>query len=398
MVFLLLIYNKKKQTYIMNLYYKYNNEIIKMKNSDFVSIENYSVKKMDNALKTSITRKFKLRIEEYIKLEYTIEIKKCAFCDEYSDFKIVYELTPYKKSYMVNIADVIYDKLYCKSKNKNCDGRNLNANSVEFVSKAYSLSKDEALKIKNSRNSSPFYECNYENKEDYRKYQSIRDRFKDNDRYNTFIKNLKYSKTIDYYIEKHGKDNGEKIWYDIQSKKDSMSFKYFLNKNNNDYNKTLLEYNNRIKSVCGNKCIGGFYSKESITLFDKFINELKIEKTNIIYGENEYFLSYFDYELNKYRKFYYDFVDIKNKIIVEYNGLKWHPNKNKMTKEQYNKWVHPFQKDIKLEDLEKKDILKIKIAEEHGFNVIIIWDCDEKINKNYNLNILLEYYKKNKLI
>jgi len=62
-----------------------------------------------------------------------------------------------------------------------------------------------------------------------------------------------------------------------------------------------------------------------------------------------------------------------------------------MTTEEYNNWYHPFNKEIKKEDLEEKDHLKEKIAKSNNYDYIIIWDCDEL---NYSINIVNEYYKK----
>jgi hypothetical protein len=371
-----------------------------MKNSDFKSLDNYSTKKMDNALKTSLKRIFKIDIDDYIKQEYNIEIKNCAFCHEKSVFDIVYDLKPYKESYMIYISDISYDKLYCYSKNKNCDGRKYNPNSIDFVSKVYSLSDEEALKYIHSRNKSPFYECNHDNKEEYRKYQSIKDRFDGDagdgdDRYATFIKNLKYSKTINYYIEKYGKDDGERIWYDIQSKKDSMSFKFFLKKNNNDYKKSLIEYKERLKLANVARGYNCFYSKESFILFNDVVKQINLNVESIIFGENEYFIEYYDELLMKNRKYFYDFTDLKNRIIIEYNGLNWHPNKEKMTSEKYDAWYHPFDKTIDRTSLEKKDIHKKKVAEDNNFDVLILWNTE---TYDYNLNVIYNFYKNKKLI
>jgi hypothetical protein len=176
-----------------------------------------------------------------------------------------------------------------------------------------------------------------------------------------------------------------------------MSFNYILNKNNNDYKKSIIEYKNRVKSVMpANKAfLGGFYSKSSFNFFEKIKNELNLNDKDIIYGKNEFFLEYFDTKLNKKRKFYYDFIDLKNRIIIEYNGLRWHPNKNKMTKEQYDNWYHPFDKDLKKEELEEKEILKENIAKNNKFNYIIIWDCDDITD---NINYISNYYKSKKLL
>ena len=64
-----------------------------------------------------------------------------------------------------------------------------------------------------------------------------------------------------------------------------------------------------------------------------------------------------------------------------------------MTKEQYDNWYHPFNKELSKEELEEKDVLKENIAKNNNYDYIIIWDCD---NLNNNLNTIYEYYKNKK--
>lgn len=380
----------------MFLYYKLNNEYIKFECNNFIDEKNYNNIKLAKALKNSLMRKYKISIDDYILNNTDIQkIEKCGFCDEYSYYDIIFNISLYKKSYLISISDIEYNnKFYCKSKNKNCEGKKYNPNSVIFVSKTRKISTEDALKNIHERNKSPFYSNNYETYDEYKKYQSLQNRLSD-DKYESFIKKLKYSKTIEYYIEKYGENDGIEMWNNINSKKDSMSFNYILTKNNNDYKKSIIEYKNRVKSVMPAEKVylGGFYSKSSFDFFEKLKNKLKLKEKDILYGENEFFIEYFDFKLNKKRKFYYDFVDFKNNVIIEYNGLRWHPNKYKMTKEQYDNWYHPFNKELSKEELEEKDVLKENIAKNNNYDYIIIWDCD---NLNNNLNTIYEYYKNKK--
>lgn len=275
---------------------------------------------------------------------------------------------------------------YCKE--KGCTGKTINPNSIEFVSKTRKINEEQAIKIIHDRNKSPFYLENHKNKNDYKNYQSLKHKLSDKE-YKKFIKNLKYSKTIEYYIEKYGKKEGAKIWKEINSKKDSMSFSYFLKKNNFNYKKSILEYKNRVKSVLpkNKSYIGGNYSKQSYNIFKKIVKELKLK--NYMFGENELFLEYYDID-NKKRKFFYDFVDLNNNIIIEYNGLRWHPNKEIMSTEQYTNWYHPFDNTISKNDLEEKDKIKKKIALNNNFKFLTIWDSN---TDKENINIIKNFYK-----
>lgn len=377
------------------LYYSFGDELIKIRynKTSFLDINNFDVVKLTRFLKNSLTKKFKISIGDYIKQEYGIDIKKCGFCDYYSDFDMIFDFKEYKNSYIIIIKDIIYDKLYCRGKNENCKGKHLNPNSKEFIMGVYNVNEKESLEIIHKRNKSPFYIENHDNQEEYRRYQSVRDRLNDEE-YKKFIK---YSKTIEYYIEKYGLKDGTMIWNEINKKKDSTSFNFFLKKNNFNYKKSIIEFKERIKSVSckATSYIGGNYSKESYDFFKDLIIKLELNDDDIIFGNNEFFIEYFDSQLNKKRRFFYDFIDIKNNLIIEYNGIRWHPNKNKMSKEQYEKWYFPFDKEIKASTLEEKDILKENIAIKNNYKYIVLWDCDGKDN---NTNIVCEYYKLNKLI
>jgi len=373
------------------LCYEYKNKIIKTKSKSFIDENNYNVNKIAFSLKQSLMKKFKITLEEYANY-LGFNIHRCGFCGEFAKIDIEIKFENYKKRKEIIITKVTYpNNYYCKGQNENCDGKNYNPNSIVFVSKTRNIDNDNALILIHERNKSPFYSENYKNIDDYKNYQSLENRLT-KEKYLIFIKNLKNSKTIEYYIDKFGKDNGELIWKNINNKKNSMSFDYFLKKNNFDYEKSIIEYKNRIRSICPNIKNFGNYSPASFNFFKKLLTKIKI--TNYLFGKNELILEYFD-ENNKKRKFYYDFVDLDNNIIIEYNGLIWHPNKEKMSNEQLNKWYFPFNKSITVEDLNKKDEIKEKVALDNNYVQISIWDCD---NDDHNINIIIELYKKLNII
>jgi len=374
------------------LYYKYKSNYVKFTSKYFIDINNFNDDKITQALKLSLRKKFSSSIQQYCVDEFKLNIHKCGFCDNYSYIKLEYSFEVYKNSYSIFIKKVKYpNNFYCKE--KGCEGKKYNANSIDFVSKSRKINTNEALKIIHNRNKTPFYKKNHKNINEYKKYQSLNSRL-NKDKYEEYIKNLKYSKTVDYYIEKYG-DKGVEIYEDINKRKDSMSFNFFLIKNNFNYKKSIIEYKNRIKSVTikNNKFLGGSFSKQSFNFFTKIVYFNNLQEDDIIFGNDEFFIEYYDKKLNKKRKFYYDFIDLKNKVIIEFNGMRWHPNKDKMSTEEYNNWYHPFNKSIKKEELEEKDKLKQKIAKNNNYDYIIIWDSDEL---NHNLNIISEYYENKK--
>lgn len=78
----------------------------------------------------------------------------------------------------------------------------------------------------------------------------------------------------------------------------------------------------------------------------------------------------------------YDFVDLKNKKIIEYNGDQYHANPNLY---DANDTPHPFRKNITSQDIWNKDESKRKAAEERDFEVLTIWDSEYKKHKDETL-------------
>ena len=132
--------------------------------------EEFDCGKFSKAINMSFARKHKMSaIDICNKLGFVL--KQCPFCKEYVkpdyyDMKV--------DGSTLTILGVVYRKEFTSCSNKACRSKKINPNSVEFVSTAYGLSSDEALKYIHTRNKSPFYRENHNSEEDYKKYQ-IRD-------------------------------------------------------------------------------------------------------------------------------------------------------------------------------------------------------------------------------
>lgn len=142
-------------------------------------------------------------------------------------------------------------------------------------------------------------------------------------------------------IEKHGFEKGIEIFNERQRK--------WLDS---------LKYN-------GNIFIG--YSKISQELFIEIKNRINRE---FKFAESD---GEFKIEKDSGGYYFYDFTDIENKKIIEYNGDMYHANPEIY---ESNDNPHPFRKNIKSEEIWKKDQLKINKAKEYGFEVLIIWDSE----------------------
>jgi len=125
-----------------------------------------------------------------------------------------------------------------------------------------------------------------------------------------------------------------------------------------------------------------FASKEATYFFDEIYDFLlenyNINDERIYYRKDDVKKEFFllDEELNIY---FYDFCIRDYKIIIEYHGEKFHPNKNVMTEEEFSNWKQlftGFSSDVIL----NKDKHKKEIALSYGFKFLEIFsnDIDKK--------------------
>lgn len=165
--------------------------------------------------------------------------------------------------------------------------------------------------------------------------------------------------TLDKCIEKYGKYIGEKVYIERQVK----------------WNKSLTQN--------GNLKLG--FSKSSQDLFYKIIENYDFNNhKNIFFAtkNNEFLIK------TKTSIWLYDYADLDKMKIIEYNGDSYHANP-KIYNE--NDFPHPFRKTIQAKEIWEKDKQKIKVANENGFDVFVIWDSEYRKNKNQILQKCLNF-------
>jgi hypothetical protein len=163
-------------------------------------------------------------------------------------------------------------------------------------------------------------------------------------------------------IEKYGEEDGKKIFTERQKKWQESLYK-----------------NGNLKSG---------YSKVSQDLFFDLLK----------YYENIEDLNYVmfakkggEFVLTSDEGFYrYDFTDLLNKKIIEYNGDNYHANPDTYT---ISETPNPFRKNITSEDIWKRDCVKIKLANKYKFDVLVIWDSEYKKNKEKVIEKCLKFLK-----
>jgi hypothetical protein len=101
---------------------------------------------------------------------------RCGFCGEINNtWAFEYRI----KDRVITITGITYKKPkhFCyslKNSKKECPGKKLNPNSIDFVSVTNNISRAEAVKLIHERNVSPFYSENHKSSEEYSKYQADR--------------------------------------------------------------------------------------------------------------------------------------------------------------------------------------------------------------------------------
>jgi hypothetical protein len=206
---------------------------------------------------------------------------------------------------------------------------------------------------------------------------------------NNALANREFAVRLDYYLDRgYDLETSEKMLKERQS---TFSLDICIDKYGEiegtakfkertaKWQKSLLE-NGNLK--CG-------YSKISQELFYSILDYYNFEDRSDIYfatKNKEYFISM------KGGIFYqYDFTDLKNKKIIEYNGDDYHANPKKY---ESNDTPHPFRKNITSEEIWKKDNDKKEIAELNGFEVLTIWDIEYKKEKQKTIEKCLMFLNK----
>ena len=429
----------------METKYEYNGKDFSFKLNE---TSKYTNNQIIGFLKNSLKKKLGISIHDYL-IYKGFNIEKCRLCNIGNPpVNISFEIDGY-----INITNFEYSKkIYCYGENKDCCGVKLNPNSFEFVSKVNNISIEDAQKYLKENNKSPFYKENWKSEEDYKKSQSrsieyYTEKYGEEGeiKYEEHINKISIANSIEGYITKYGEEGYSKF-KEVSKNKDSMSLKFFINKNDGDYNKAIFEYEERKKSVdislsamvrkhgeegvnkytdmlkksrltlinnpnykeiCKAKAVtlekmiknhgeelGELKynnwlkltkvpmcraSKESLEVFNPLIEEL-INKYDIKYediylgkdNKNEFFLR------NGNEIFFYDFVIRRKKIIIEYNGVTFHP------KNENSDWINPFNNENAKSAFDRQR-LKIELAEKNGFKVLELWsDETGKIEKCIN--------------
>lgn len=165
--------------------------------------------------------------------------------------------------------------------------------------------------------------------------------------------------SLNWFIQNYGETIGTKKYNDRIENLKKVSF---------------LSSKNSVR-VCTKR-----YSKMSQTLFWA-ITEKLIDKDNIYFGELNH---EFSCGLSHIQ---FDFVDLKNKKVIEFNGDSWHGNPDIYKESSIP--ISFINKTAK--QLWKEDFQKLEKAKSQGYSVLVVWEKDYKENPNKVIEKCLKF-------
>jgi hypothetical protein len=256
------------------------------------------------------------------------------------------------------------DPLWDKKRSRNCK---------EFwILKGYS-EDDAILKVKEVMNeihektfkkfkmNPEKYASKYPTKIEYyleRGYSEEEARIKISERQVTF--SLKKCK------EKHGEEEGKKIWEDRQRK--------WLDNLNSKSEEEKIEINRK-------KVSGAYYSPISQTLFWDLYNIVGNSKTKFAELNKEFHI------LNESNLWFsYDYVDMKRKKCIEFNGDFWHCNPSNFEPD----YLHRV-KNKTASEIWKSDEDKINLIKKLNYDILVVWESEYRKNPQQTLEKCIKF-------
>ena len=199
---------------------------------------------------------------------------------------------------------------------------------------------------------------------------------------------------FDKFVEKYGKEEGtlkfierQINWQNTLKSKSKEEIKEINRKKSSGYDVLCKKYGpEKANNILEKRYVkSGRASKESFNFFVKLykkIRKLGIKRNDIFLGTkkcNEYWI-------NDGKFYRYDFTVKSLNVIIEYNGIAFHPKPGDID------WVSPFGSSYKEVTLHEEN--KMNAAISKGFSYNIVWsddNLDKKLEEMYTL-IEKRYY------
>jgi hypothetical protein len=177
------------------------------------------------------------------------------------------------------------------------------------------------------------------------------------------------------------------------NKSKGRNFVDYLKKNGGDYKESVREYTEVLKK---RRVKFGSASKISLYYFIPIYNHLIKFPENKIFLEIEESSPFFLYDKQNSRSYCYDFclMNTDTKLIIEFNGIKWHPRLDQYSIDDYKKISCFLKSDKKILEKYNYDRERERIALDNGFSYLEIWDADDP---EENIRKIESFFLKNKI-
>lgn len=174
-------------------------------------------------------------------------------------------------------------------------------------------------------------------------------------RWQNYCERQAYTNTIDYFVEKYGRDQGIKKYKEVCKEK-SQSIENICKRYECNIDTAVIILQDRINQ-------NNFISNSERLFVDELEKNIS-QSLDYSYKTKQYCV----YGNNKAN--FYDIVH--NKKAIEYNGDYWHCNPKTFNENYYHNNVNKLAKDIWKEDQKKIDLLK----KERDIDCLVVWESD----------------------
>ena len=339
--------------------------------SEFSISEIYSDQKIIRYAKTAL-KKMGIDYNKIIKDELGLDVSKCPFCNSDSDYEIIWNIN--HSINQVEICNIKYNiangkkNYHCKGGKKNCTGSLLNPNSIEYISRAFKMTKEEANLYLIDRNKSPFYSKNHKDDLSYKNYQKrdlswYLEKYGEDgyNKFNIFRNKVSIGNSKNYLIEKYG----VKEYEEIAKKKAVCNLNFFIEK----YGEELAEekFNEYKKSL-------GLTRDQYINKFGEKSWEERRKKVE--YKKSlEYFIQNLGYKegLESFNSLRKSFSFTKDDYINKYGEEKWINRWKKCNRNFYSEESSTFF-NLLIRKLEE-NFIKIENIK-YNDNEFFLWDSE----------------------
>jgi hypothetical protein len=152
------------------------------------------------------------------------------------------------------------------------------------------------------------------------------------------------------------------------------------------WNNRQINWSEKMKKTMLTRNYRKDFSKPEIELIKEIIKRFNFNIDEHYSGLNE---QYFIYNNITKTFFTYDFVLKNYKKVIEFNGDYWHCNPKIYKEDFFNKNKQMFAKEIW-----KRDEEKIENIQQRGFETLIIWEYDYKNNKEEIIQRCIDFINK----